>query len=253
MTAYHGGKQRVGKQIAEVIVDESLYIAEDEGWNIQGYCEPFCGMLGVYHHIQELYKDRGLENLSYMAGDTNRSVIIMWNSAKRGWTPPTSMTEKKYNKLRWGPDSAEKGFVGHQYSFGGQYFKGYLPKYGKTSNFPRVVERVRKIARKSDNVVFRHGSYIQYSNLRNYVIYCDPPYANREQCYSESFDSLGFFEWCRKMAENNIVYVSEYKAPQDFEKIWSREIKITGRGVSQKHGNGSHTKRVEKIYLVPNE
>ena len=52
------------------------------------------------------------------------------------------------------------------------------------------------------------------------------------------------------MAENNIVFVTEYEAPKDFEKIWSKNIKITGRGVSQKHGRGSHTKRVEKLYIV---
>ena len=36
MTAYHGGKQRIGKQLAEVIVEESLNIAKDKGWTIKG-------------------------------------------------------------------------------------------------------------------------------------------------------------------------------------------------------------------------
>ncbi len=58
MTVYHGGKQRIGKQLAKVIVQESLDIADDEGWSIKGYCEPFCGMLGVYQHIPELYNEK---------------------------------------------------------------------------------------------------------------------------------------------------------------------------------------------------
>lgn len=42
MTAYHGGKQRIGKEIATVIADMTQDVT------IKGYCEPFCGMLGVY-------------------------------------------------------------------------------------------------------------------------------------------------------------------------------------------------------------
>jgi hypothetical protein len=45
MTTYHGGKQRIGKKIAQIIVEESVDMSEEEGWNIKGYCEPFCGML----------------------------------------------------------------------------------------------------------------------------------------------------------------------------------------------------------------
>lgn len=55
MTAYHGGKQRLGKKLAEIIVDTSLDIVEDENWEIKGYCEPFCGMLGVYRHIPDFF------------------------------------------------------------------------------------------------------------------------------------------------------------------------------------------------------
>lgn len=259
MTSYHGGKQRTGKKIAEVIVDKSLDIAEEEGWTIKGYCEPFCGMLGVYQHIPEMY---GEKTLKYKAGDTNKSVIMMWNAAKKGWKPPTKMTSSRYNQLKDGPPSAEKGFVGHQYSFGGQFFKGYIAKYGKTGNFPRAMKRVNNIAQKmkTNKVVFKHDSYTQFSNLKDYVIYCDPPYSGGEQWYKGSrpgasrskrtFDSKKFYEWCRKMAENNIVIVSEYNAPKDFDKIWSTNVKVTNSGISKKYGRGSHTKRIETLYLV---
>ena len=90
MTAYHGGKQRIGKKLARVIVEESLDIADYEGWDIKGYCEPFCGMLGVYQHIPKLFQDElgGVDNplgykLKYKAGDMNDSVVKMWNAAKK--------------------------------------------------------------------------------------------------------------------------------------------------------------------------
>jgi site-specific DNA-adenine methylase len=66
--------------------------------------------------------------------------------------------------------------------------------------------------------------------VKNYVIYCDPPYENaRQEYYNENgekliFNSDKFWEWCRKMSENNIVFVSGYSAPRDFTKIWSKNM-----------------------------
>jgi hypothetical protein len=91
MTCYHGGKQRIGKVIAEEIFSISRGIADDEGFNIQGYCEPFCGMLGVYKHIPRLF---GYTDLKYKAGDANADVINMWKAAQKGWKPPHQVSEK---------------------------------------------------------------------------------------------------------------------------------------------------------------
>jgi hypothetical protein len=55
MTAFHGGKQRIGRQLSEVIYKESIDISERESFDINGYCEPFCGMLGVYQHLPDLF------------------------------------------------------------------------------------------------------------------------------------------------------------------------------------------------------
>jgi DNA adenine methylase len=244
MTSYHGGKQRIGKKLAKVIYDESMDISEEEGFQIKGYCEPFSGMLGVFQHIPELFKEHKPE-LEYKAGDKNQSVIMMWKAVQQGWKPPSNVSGEEYDRLKNAPDSAMKGYVGHQYSFGGQYFKGYAPKYGHASDSSRAVKRVMNIAKKVSNVSFSAKPYTQYTNLKNYVIYCDPPYSNKEQWYKGSFDSEEFYEWCRYMAQDNIVFVSEYKAPKDFEKIWSKVVKITGLQVK-----GAYTSRSENLYLV---
>ena len=248
MTAYHGGKQRIGKEIANVIVQESLSISDDENFTIKGYCEPFCGMLGVYKHIPELFEDEELK-LKYKAGDINKSVIMMWIAAQQGWTPPTSITEKKYLKLKNGNDSAEKGFVGHQYSYGGEFFKAFCKKYGKISDFPKAVQNVKNIAKKLEDVKFSYGSYKQYSKLKNHIIYCDPPYNNSKQDYVSEFNSENFYNWCRKMSENNIIFISEYSAPKDFTKIWSKTTKLTGKNIKKKH-NKNHIKRIEKLFVI---
>ena len=81
-------KTKIGKKLAEIITEEALAISEDEDFVIKGYCEPFCGMLGVYRHVPDFFEEEGETNLSYKAGDYNKSVVKMWQAAKKGWKPP---------------------------------------------------------------------------------------------------------------------------------------------------------------------
>ena len=246
MASYHGGKQRIGKKLAQVIYEESVDIADDEGFSIKGYCEPFCGMLGVYQHIPELFK--GKKPTRLLAGDTNKSVIMMWKAVQKGWKPPIKVSEKQFDRLKITQDSAIKGYVGHQYSFGGKYFKGYAPKYGKSLDSSTASKRVISIGKKLQSVDFSYGSYEQYSHLKGYVIYCDPPYMGTESHYKDSFSSTEFYNWCRNMSKDNIVLVSEYDAPKDFIHIWSNTSKLTG--VSKAQGKHTSKVRVEKLYLI---
>jgi DNA adenine methylase len=241
MTAYHGGKQRIGKKIAKMIYDTV------ENIDIKGYCEPFCGMLGVYQHIPELFENR---DLVYKAGDVNKSVILMWNKAKRGWKPPTKTTAETYEKLKISRPSAEKAFIGHQCSFGGLYFRVFRKERCKNlTSSSKNVQRVSKLVR---DVKFTPGKYTQFSNLKGYVIYCDPPYSQYSDYYEEvgesrkkiKFDHEAFWDWCRRMSEHNIVFVSEYSAPRDFKVVKKVKSNIS-------HGRpGKTDKNVEKLYVI---
>ena len=240
MTSYHGGKQIIGKKLAQVISDKTKEI----NFKVKGYCEPFCGMLGVYQHILDHFSD-----IEYNAGDINNNVINMWESAQQNWIPPTIVTEEEYNILKNETDSsAQKGYVGHQYGFGGKFFKGYAVKYGKKIDSTTASNRVVKIAKKLKLVKFSHGDYTQFSNLEGYVIYCDPPYINTETHYASSFKSKDFYDWCRTMSKNNLVFVSEYNAQDDFIEIWSKSSKLSG--VSKSEGKHKSKVRTEKLYLL---
>jgi site-specific DNA-adenine methylase len=189
MTAYHGGKQHIGKKLAQIIYDESLDIEDDFDFTIKGYCEPFAGMLGVYQHIPELFEGHK-PKLKYKAGDLNKSVTLMWGKVQDGWKPPTKTTKEKYNKLRYdGKNTALKGFIGHQYSFGGQYFQGFSTR--KTS-YPQASKRVMEIGKKVKSVKFSSGSYMQYSKLKNFIIYCDPPYSKSNRYYDAYHKQIHF-------------------------------------------------------------
>jgi DNA adenine methylase len=237
MTAYHGGKQRIGKLIAQVIYEESTNIENVDGFAIKGYCEPFCGMLGVYQHIPELFKNHS-RKLKYNAGDVNKSIIMMWKAAQKGWEPPLKITKKEFLRLKYdGKSSADKGFIGHYYGYMGKYFQPFDNRHTikKTQN---TINKIKDISTNLSEVSFSHNKYTKFSNLKNYVIYCDPPYTEQSHYYTEDgkhtepFDKEMFWDWCRKMAKHNIIFVSEYKAPKDFEKIY--EVSSRTTGVSKK-------------------
>jgi site-specific DNA-adenine methylase len=69
------------------------------------------------------------------------------------------------------------------------------------------------------------------------VVYCDPPYSNTAEYKEGNFDSNKFWEWCRKISKTNPVYVSEYKAPDDFKAILIFSRRSTLQGGNQKHTN----------------
>jgi DNA adenine methylase len=245
MTSYHGGKQRIGLSIAEYIHMVCIILEYNQEITIpKFYCEPFCGMMGVYQHIPDLFNNK----LKLLAGDTNDSVIQMWEKTLDGWKPPTTCTLERYLYLKDSPPSALKGYIGHQYSFGGQYFMGYAPKYGKSIDSSKASDSIVSISKKIHGITLSKGPYTQYSNIKNAIIYCDPPYSNTSQRYKnlESFNSEDFWEWCRYMGKYNIIFVSSYKAPPDFIEIMSSSHKLTGIIHSQ-----ADKKRTEKLYLFP--
>ena len=255
MTAYHGGKQRIGKQLAEIIVDESIDIAEEEGFEIKGYCEPFCGMLGVYRHIPELFEEEGFDDLQYLAGDANESVVLMWRAAQKGWRPPARCSYNEYKRLESARRASRlKGFIGHQCSFGGKYFQGFSGGRPK-SRIPRAIDisrasqRVSEIATGLKSVDISHGIYSQFSNLKGYIVYCDPPYSKYNKYYDEfkhelKFDKERFWDWCHRMSRNNIVMVTEYSAPSGVRSI--KKFRHT----SNHRGNVKSNKEI--LYLVEN-
>jgi len=228
MTKYHGGKNQFGRELASIIFQEAQYTSKVNNMPIQGYCEPFCGMLGVYRHIPEFFK----EDISLKAGDINKSVVLMWQAAQTGWEPGTKEISKaKFMQLKNDPKStAEKGFVGHRYGFMGQYFQPFTDQPSLVSR-QKASKKIVDIAEKLQLVEFTHGSYEKFSHLKGFVIYCDPPYYGQAHYYIESgqkklkFDHHKFWDWCRQMSQHNILFISEYELPADFEVIWAKKTK----------------------------
>ena len=79
------------------------------------------------------------------------------------------------------------------------------------------------------------------------MIYNDSPYKSTTSYGVGNFDHDKFFDWCREQAKKNIVFVSEYEAPDDFECVWQQEVKssLSANGVA-----GGSKVSVEKLFRV---
>lgn len=246
MTCYHGGKQKIGREISEIIFNTTLKICQEKKFDIEGYAEPFCGMMGVFQHIPELFDEY---KIKYKAGDINKSLILMWKEAKRGWIPPLICSYKKYQELRYdGEETAEKGFLGHCMSFGGVYFSAYRDNYlNKKTNLEKNSDNVVRIATENlKKVTYSSGSYKKFSKLKNYVIYCDPPYDDCVSRYQEEFNMEDFLNWCVDMSKENIIFVSTYSnlPKKNGWKIVFKKVITTG-GYNGRKNSGQ-----EKLFVL---
>lgn len=164
---------------------------------------------------------------------------------------PETITLEEYKDVK---DNKEKypawyvGLVGFCASFGGKFFNGY----GRDSKGGRSIsnERIRNLIKQSLNLKDIQFTCCDFRNIKptikNFVIYCDIPYKNSTKYKVDDFPYDEFYDWCRQMAKNNIVLVSEYNMPNDFECIWQKEIKTSLCIDRAKTGS----KRVEKLFII---
>lgn len=214
---YHGGKYLIANDLATTIHNVVSIFKEETGFTPTGYTEPFCGIANVYKHISVLFQDY---NLKYHLNDANNDIILLLKALKNGWKPPMNITKAERAKLKNARPSALRTYAGFQYSFGGRFFGAYI--YNRKNDGRDYIKIGAKMKR--DNVTLTSEDYKKLSHLEKNIIYCDPPYAGTFG-YKFDFDSNEFWNWVRKMSKNNLVFVSEYNAPDDFVKLYERDTK----------------------------
>ena len=224
---YFGGKSKICKDIAKII-NANLSAG-------QLYVEPFCGGLSVTQHIRP--------DAIRQAGDFKEDLILMYQAYQKGWRPPSFVSEERYKELKTQTEQTpEKAFAGFACSFSAKYFGGYS-RAVKCPNFAAVGSR--GLAKKFlglEGVSFFHADFLE-SNYKNAVIYCDPPYANTTGYKTGAFDSAAFWQKARELSRNNLLLISEYKAPSDFIEVWQKETQTSIRGKE-----GKQLDRTEKLF-----
>jgi len=202
---YIGSKRKIAQELRQ-FVDLS----------VETYIEPFCGGCNM---ISEIVSPK-----HKIANDKNKYLIAMWKALQLGWIPPSIVSEDEYKYVRDHKEEnlALTGFVGFS-SFGSKFFGGYpRDNTGKNRidmNKRGILEQLNKMR----DVEFFNEDYKFFTGYKNAVIYCDPPYENTTG-YICGVNHTEFWEWCRQESKNNRVFISSYQAPEDFVKVWEKEV-----------------------------
>lgn len=221
---YMGSKSKIKKDILPILQK----IIDDN--NISTYIEPFVGGANIIDSIKCQNK---------IGGDKSETLIELLKYVRDGGELPSEVSKELYDEVRRNKnnDKYDKWFIGaigYLASYNGRYFDGgyaktIITKTGAIRNYYDEAKRnLENQSKYLQGIDFIYGEYTQFSNISNSLIYCDPPYKDTKQYNtSKNFNHDMFWEWCRTMSENNIVIISEEKAPKDFICIWEQNVKRT--------------------------
>ena len=235
---YVGSKNRLSKQLAPII--QSYIDGMSERCN--GYWEPFVGGANMIDKIK--CKDKyGTDKHKYL-------IALLRHVQQTVDDLPNTITEDEYKAVNANPNNYPDWYVGLVgfCSFGGKWWGGYPRSFKADGVTPRdmpneIFRNLKKQAPALKDVVFGCRNYYDCTYADGFVIYCDLPYRDTTKYATGNFDYEKFYRWCKDMAKNNIVLISEYWMPEDgFECIWQGNIKCTLDKASQ-------TDRVERLYI----
>lgn len=218
-------------------------LEEADKHGITKWVEPFVGGANMIDKVPDRF-----ERVGY---DYNEYLIAMFNSLQNGWIPE-SYSKDDYICIRANKDVNKHitGWVGINCSYSGKWFGGYAGKVNTKGGVRDYqVEATRNTLKQIKdlfNVKFEKSNVFDL-DIENSLIYCDPPYKDTTNYANGTFDHDKFYEWCREKAKSNVVFVSEYSAPDDFIEVWSQEVKssLSANGVT-----GGNKISVEKLFLV---
>jgi len=239
---YQGSKNKIADKLLSVILKDYK-----QG---QTYIEPFvggCNMIDKVYHIT----DR-------LGNDKNFYLIEMWKALQKGWKPPIFFSEEEYKDIRANYKSYNPELVGYVgfCSFGANFFSGY-PKHHSRNSYDIEVycreyyNNIMKQLPFIDNVKFTCLDYFDLNIPDNSLVYCDPPYAGTTG-YNRfgldlNIDHNAFWQWVRDISKKNIVYVSEYTAPDDFECVLDLNLVSGYRG---RYTNTNNQVKQEKLFRL---
>lgn len=247
---YMGSKNRIVKEVVPIlqkIIDEN---------NIKLYIEPFVGGANVIDKIKCEKR---------IGTDINYYLIDLLNYTKDNYQNPNCFPDfidreyymkvkEDYKNNTTNFSNLEKGIVGFLASYNGSFFNSYAgivnTKVGTQRNYYDESKRnLLKQAPNLKNIIFLQKDYKDYdlNKLKNALIYLDPPYKNTAKYQNSDFNHNEFWDWVRKISQNNFVIISEQTAPKDFICIWEKSVE---RSMSCKRKNKKEV--TEKLFIYNN-
>lgn len=240
---YQGGKGRIGRTLASIIVPAGL--AKGNGT----YVEPFMGALGVSRHVAKHARRMDLS-------DFNGDMADLWRALLDGWVAPSSVTEDEYNALKSAESSPLRTFAAVGCSFGAKWFGGYArdrrhyPSHGGEYNYAFAASRkLAAIVADMRKCLHVNVAHVDYRNVRvksGDTVYCDPPYAATigYKGAGEDFDSVAFWATMDKWhAKGARIFVSEFNAPDHWVAVWGKPRD------EAMHGTASATDQTDCLFV----
>lgn len=139
--------------------------------------------------------------------------------------------------------------IGYCASYGGRYFDGGYArdKSGKRNIYKERVENLREQSPNLQGIDFRCCDFNKFdtSKYKNALFYLDPPYRDTKKYNNKDFDYEKFYDFCRELSKTNIVLISEYSMPDDFNCIWQKQ-----RKVMQKSDRANGEVATEKLFII---
>lgn len=217
---YMGSKQRIAKYLIPILQNE---INKNK---IKTYIEPFVGGANVIDKITCEHK------IGY---DINPYLIALHQHAQKDLSFPKTMQRERYNLCRESYNKQDGKYKDWQYgcagflgSMNGRFFDGGYAVNSHNRDFYREKkDNLLKQAKQPlyKNIYFGVSDFKKIPNFENVLIYCDPPYEGTKQYgINKKFNHKEFWEWVREKSWNNIVYVSEQNAPDDFVCVWEHKV-----------------------------
>ena len=226
---YLGGKFQAATAIASVINNQEGSV----------YLEPFMGSCWVTAKVN--IKNR-------LAGDLHDEVVELYHTVQNGWLPPDKLSKVEYDDIRANRTAGiyPKNLMAFA-AFGCAFAGSCWRKYAGEDMAAKAKKSILKKAEFLEDVKYFSCDYRDL-DPKGCVIYCDPPYANSYgyritgTIGNGKFDSEEFWSIMEKWSEKNSVFVSEYKAPNQFKCILE---KPTRSRVFTKNGQEI---RIERLF-----
>lgn len=229
---YMGSKNRIAKHLLPIMLDEC------EKHGITKWVEPFVGGANMIDKVPDSF-----DRIGY---DLNPHTIAALVGIRDHVDElPCEVGEDFYKSIKKTEPHPINSWVRFECSFGAKLDNGYARNSAGANYAQMGLNLALKQSPKIQNVQFICDSY-ENLDFENCLIYCDPPYQGTSGYKTGNFDHEKFFEWCRMQAKKNIVFVSEYNAPDDFECVWQGEIKTN---FASQRKAATHN-AIEKLFIL---
>lgn len=232
---FMGSKRLVSKHILPIMLQKM------EAHGIENWVEPFVGGGNMIDKVPSSYNRVGYDVCPHVI----ESLITIRDFPEK---LPKEVTEEEYRSVLGTSPHPVNSWVRFVCSFAGKFDGGYAREEGSDAGTfaGRGYRNAKKQSPKLKGVKLFEKDYRDIVLEGRSLIYCDPPYKGTTGYNSKSLDYDVFYDWCRKMSEEgNLVFLSEYTAPEDFNLLWEKEHKVNFDVDRQ-----THSKSVEKLFEI---